>query len=458
MNIRFERYRIENVNGETILLLYLDPILSEFAKEQNFQDPEESRNLTDSINKYIKENLSGIKVTTVKLMLGTMVVATISLGPAQLTAAELNTSYTAQQTSQTIYTVQSGDSIWSISRKFNISMDSIRAANNLSSDTLYIGEKLVIPAQSVTQPVAATYKVVQGDSLYIIAKRFNTTVDQLKKLNNLTTDVINIGQILKLPDAAAVPPAPGVVNYTVAAGDTLWLISRRFNTTVDNIKTLNNLTGDTIHTGQTLKIPTAALQKPIVTYKDYTVVSGDNAWSVSIKFGIPMAELLQVNNLTMNSSLQIGQVLRIPVHYIPVKPTPGSMYGENLDWWTEAQYVVPINKEMRITDFVTGRSFYIKRTIGANHADCEPLTAVDSAIIKDIWGGSYSWKARAVIVAVDGRRIAASMSSMPHNIEYITDNAFDGHFDLHFLNSTRHSDGLIDQSHQEQIKIAAGIK
>jgi len=170
-----------------------------------------------------------------------------------------------------------------------------------------------------------------------------------------------------------------------------------------------------------------------------------------------MSELLEVNNLTMNSILYVGQKIKVPVHKIPVKEPVSEKYGEYLDWWTEAQYVFPIGKVATVTDFKTGKSFKVKRTIGAFHADCEPLTAEDAAIIKEIWGGTYSWKERAVIVNVDGRRIAASMASMPHDIEYITDNNFNGHFDIHFKNSTRHKDGLISENHQKQIKVAAGL-
>jgi hypothetical protein len=145
------------------------------------------------------------------------------------------------------------------------------------------------------------------------------------------------------------------------------------------------------------------------------------------------------------------------VHNIAVQERVSEKHGEYLDWWTEAQYVFPINKVATVTDFQTGRTFKIKRTTGAFHADCEPLTARDAAIIKEVWGGSYSWTERAVIVVVDGRKIAASMSSMPHDVEYIKDNNFNGHFDLHFRNSTRHKDGMISQAHQAQIRIAAGV-
>ena len=161
--------------------------------------------------------------------------------------------------------------------------------------------------------------------------------------------------------------------------------------------------------------------------------------------------------MTTNTQLSVGQKIMVPVHRVPVKDTPGSEYGEYLDWWTEAQYVFPVNKVATVTDLQTGKKFRIKRTIGANHADCEPLTAKDAAIIKEVWGGICSWKERAVIIEVDGRKLAASMSSMPHGIEYIADNNFNGHFDVHFRNSTRHVDGKITAAHQEQIRRAAGV-
>lgn len=171
-----------------------------------------------------------------------------------------------------------------------------------------------------------------------------------------------------------------------------------------------------------------------------------------------MAELLKVNNMMENSPLSIGQKIIIPVYHIAPKNRVSERHGEYLDWWSEAQYLFPINKVATVIDFQTGKSFKVKRTTGAFHADCEPLTAKDAAIIKEIWGGNYSWKERAVIVQVDGRKIAASMASMPHDVEYITDNNFDGHFDIHFKNSIRHKDGMISNAHQEQIKIAAGIR
>ena len=96
-----------------------------------------------------------------------------------------------------------------------------------------------------------TYTVVAGDTLYGIAKRYNTTVDAIKKLNNLTSNILQIGQVLKIPDTEG----ETYIKYTVVAGDTLYGISRKYNTTVNEIKSLNNLTSDILQIGQVLKIP-----------------------------------------------------------------------------------------------------------------------------------------------------------------------------------------------------------
>lgn len=95
------------------------------------------------------------------------------------------------------------------------------------------------------------YTVQAGDSLWLIAQRFGTTVDALKSLNGLTSNLINVGQVLKIPSSQSAP----YIEYTVRSGDTLWLLSRRYDTTVDSIKKLNGLTSDMLNIGQVLRIP-----------------------------------------------------------------------------------------------------------------------------------------------------------------------------------------------------------
>lgn len=95
------------------------------------------------------------------------------------------------------------------------------------------------------------YTVRAGDSLWLIAQRFGTTAESIKQLNGLTSNLINVGQVLKIPSAASGP----YIEYTVRSGDTLWLLSRRYDTTVDAIKKLNGLTNDMLSIGQVLWIP-----------------------------------------------------------------------------------------------------------------------------------------------------------------------------------------------------------
>ncbi len=95
------------------------------------------------------------------------------------------------------------------------------------------------------------YVVKAGDSLWLIAQRFGTTVEAIKRLNGFTTDLLNIGQVLKIPASQS----GSYIEYTVRPGDTLWLLSRRYNTTVEAIKKLNGLSGDRLDIGQVLKIP-----------------------------------------------------------------------------------------------------------------------------------------------------------------------------------------------------------
>lgn len=188
-------------------------------------------------------------------------------------------------------------------------------------------------------------------------------------------------------------------------------------------------------------------------HQSYTVANGDSLWKIAQQHGLTVDTLMTVNNLA-SEVLDPGHALKIPAHDVP--PPPARIQPvELLDWWTEARYVFPIGKVAKVTDVVTGRSFMVQRTFGANHADAEPLTAQDTRIMREIWGGSFSWTPRAIIVEVDGRRLAAAMHSMPHDVQKIRNNNYNGHFCIHFANSRRHKDNLVQASMQRQVRIAA---
>lgn len=201
------------------------------------------------------------------------------------------------------YTVKSGDSLWSISRKFGVSVSELKEANNLSSNLLSIGQNLIIPGK-VPEKESDEYVVQKGDTLYSIARKFNTTVDNLKSLNNITTDSLAIGQILKIPGEVSIKEN----TYTVKKGDSLYSIARANNTTVDKLKNINNLTSNNLSIGQVLKLPSGDTTKDNVVY---TVKKGDSLYSIAREYGTTVDALKKLNNITSNT-LSIGQKLLLP--------------------------------------------------------------------------------------------------------------------------------------------------
>lgn len=152
---------------------------------------------------------------------------------------------------------------------------------------------------------------------------------------------------------------------------------------------------------------------------------------------------------------------------------------ELLDWWTQASKVFRIGMTAKVIDVKTGKSFKIVRTYGGNHADCETLTKADTAVMKQIFGGSWNWERRPIILVIGDRRLAASIAGMPHagidsksantyvssrsggfgrgvNLDKVKRNGMSGVFDVHFLHSKTHSTDRVDPKHQRCVLQAAG--
>lgn len=224
------------------------------------------------------------------------------------------------------YVVQKGDTLYGISKQFNTSMQKLRELNNLSSDILTIGKVLIVSPNSDRNPSeCVTYTVKKGDSLYSIAKQYNSTVDAIKRYNNLTSNNLSIGQKLKLPcymkdnDNTTMP---NFVMYTVKAGDSLYSIAQQYNTTVDKIKSDNKLPSNNLSIGQVLMIADKTTDATVEEcfgedevleedYVIYVVKPGDNLYSIARKYDTTVSELKRLNNLTTNN-LSVGQELKIP--------------------------------------------------------------------------------------------------------------------------------------------------
>ncbi len=148
----------------------------------------------------------------------------------------------------TIYTVKRGDTLYSIAKQYDVSIDDLLEYNQLFNTILTIGQQLVIPIEDNSSDNNIVYVVKNGDTLYSIAKRYNVDVDLLKNYNNLDDNMIAVGQKLTIPNTNE------FITYYVRTNDTLESIAKRFNRDVDFIKRINNLQTDDITIGQLLII------------------------------------------------------------------------------------------------------------------------------------------------------------------------------------------------------------
>ena len=130
------------------------------------------------------------------------------------------------------------------------------------------------------------------------------------------------------------------------------------------------------------------------------------------------------------------------IESVVASASSGKITTERLDWFNGGKYVS------------TGLIFSARRQSGGNHMDAEPLTAEDTAILKKINGGTFSWRRRAVLVKYNGHVYAASIYSEPHGTNTILDNNFDGQFCLHFYGSKTHGTDRVDADHQKCVEQA----
>ena len=176
--------------------------------------------------------------------------------------------------------------------------------------------------------------------------------------------------------------ALAATDHYVRKGDTLWLIAQKYGTTVVAIEKTNNLKTTMIYPGQKILIP-------VEKTRSYTVQKGDSLFLIGNKYGLTSAHLMQANNLA-STVIYPGQKLIIPQGSITLPSRSGVKAGELINWST-ANKLFSLYTKATITDVETGLNFQVQRRGGSLHADVQPLTKTDTATMKKIYGGSWSW-------------------------------------------------------------------
>ena len=245
------------------------------------------------------------------------------------------------------YTVQSGDTLSGIALKFSTTSSKLAQLNSISNPNLiYVGQRLLVNQSSNsnssssgqssstttnTEASAASYTVKSGDTLSGIASRYNTTVNQIVSLNQLSNpNLIYVGQVLKLKNSqttnsssssSSSTAATTAGTYTVKAGDTLSAIASRYSTSSSTLASLNSLSNpNLIYVGQVLKVSSNAstssstsssANSTVTTAASYTVKAGDTLSAIAAKYGTTYQALASTNSISNPNDIYVGQVIKV---------------------------------------------------------------------------------------------------------------------------------------------------
>jgi len=353
-------------------------------------------------------------------------------------------SFAANNDQFITYKVTKGDTLWSISKKYSVSLDSISAFNNIKSkDTLSIGQIIKILKDNLSDADQDMYIVKKGDTLWTIAQQYNLNVNSILANNKISnSELISVGQVIKISSPENAIAETNIVNqavidknnsnnsssinnntsqpeeaepivYRVKAGDNLWNISRKYGISVEVIAGVNDLKEkDLLSLGQKLEIPAIGggvsksnqKQGPIII--TYTVVKGDNLWTISQRYDVKMNTIISTNNLKEISRLSIGQKLKLPITNMDIAKVEG--YSKDA---VAEEIIYYVKKGENLWSISREYNVKIEAIIAANNiTNASKISTGQQLRIPNVPGarsniGNFIWPVRGRVTSPFGARV-----------------------------------------------------
>ena len=203
------------------------------------------------------------------------------------------------------YIVKKNDNLYDIAKEYNTTVGILKALNNLSSNILQVGQILKLPISLVEETIPGDYLIYtikKGDNLYSIAKNYNITLEELINFNQQGSTLLHIGEQLLIPINNQ---TNNNIQYIIKPGDTLYNIAKRYNTNVDEIKRINNLNTNMLKIGETILIPGTS------NYQTYVIRTNDTLEGIALKYNTTIEDIMKANNL-LTDDVTVGQIILIP--------------------------------------------------------------------------------------------------------------------------------------------------
>lgn len=206
------------------------------------------------------------------------------------------------------YIVKKNDNLYDIAKEYNTTVGILKALNNLSSNILQVGQILKLPTSLVEETIPGDYLIYtikKGDNLYSIAKNYNISLEELINFNQQGSTLLHIGEQLLIPINNQTNNNNNNIQYVIKPGDTLYNIAKRYNTNVDEIKRINNLNTNMLKIGETILIPGTS------NYQTYVIRTNDTLEGIALKYNTTVENIMKANNL-LTDDVTVGQIILIP--------------------------------------------------------------------------------------------------------------------------------------------------